>query len=44
MKAQVINKFGDPSVFELVDIPKPTLKRTKNVIFLYAPDGCGSEK
>lgn len=26
MKAQIIKKFGDPSVFELVDIPMPTLK------------------
>jgi NADPH:quinone reductase len=26
MKAQVINKFGDPSVFELVDLSKPALK------------------
>jgi NADPH2:quinone reductase len=26
MKAQVIKKFGDPSVFELVEIPKPELK------------------
>jgi len=26
MKAQIIKKFGDPSVFELVDIPKPMLK------------------
>src|SRR3990167_4283382 len=26
MKAQVIKKFGDPSVFELVDVPKPVLK------------------
>lgn len=25
MKAQVINQFGDPSVFNLVEIPKPTL-------------------
>jgi NADPH2:quinone reductase len=26
MKAQIIKKFGDPSVFELIDIPKPVLK------------------
>jgi NADPH2:quinone reductase len=26
MKAQVIKKFGDPSVFELIESPKPTLK------------------
>lgn len=26
MKAQLINRFGDPSVFELSDISKPTLK------------------
>jgi NADPH:quinone reductase len=25
MKAQVINQFGDPSVFKTLDIPKPTL-------------------
>jgi NADPH:quinone reductase len=26
MKAQIIKQFGDPSVFELTDIPKPALK------------------
>lgn len=26
MKAQVIKQFGDPSVFELADVPKPALK------------------
>lgn len=26
MKAQVIKQFGDPSVFELMDVPLPTLK------------------
>jgi NADPH:quinone reductase-like Zn-dependent oxidoreductase len=26
MKAQIIKKFGDPSVFELTEIPKPELK------------------
>ncbi len=26
MKAQVIKKFGDPSVFELIDTAKPTIK------------------
>ncbi len=26
MKAQIINQFGDPSVFEWVDLPKPELK------------------
>lgn len=26
MKAQIINTFGDPSVFALWDVPKPTLK------------------
>lgn len=26
MRAQVINKFGDASVFELVELPKPNLK------------------
>lgn len=26
MKAQIINQFGDPFIFELMEIPKPTLK------------------
>lgn len=26
MKAQIINQFGGPSVFQITDIPKPTLK------------------
>lgn len=26
MKAQIIKKFGDPSVFELIEMPKPDLK------------------
>src|SRR5436190_23476161 len=36
MKAQVINKFGDPSVFELVDVPKPMLKPGHVLIKVYA--------
>ncbi len=26
MKAQVINSFGDPSVFTMTDVPKPEIK------------------
>lgn len=36
MKAQVIKEFGDPSVFELVDIPKPMLKPGHVLIKVYA--------
>ena len=36
MKAQVIKKFGDPSVFELVDVPKPMLKQGHVLIKVYA--------
>lgn len=36
MKAQVIKQFGDPSVFELVDVPKPMLKPGHVLIKVYA--------
>ena len=36
MKAQVIKKFGDPSVFERVDVPKPMLKPGHVLIKVYA--------
>lgn len=36
MKAQIINKFGDPSVFELVDIPIPQLKPGHVLIKVHA--------
>lgn len=36
MKAQVINQFGDASVFELVDLPKPSLKPGHVLIKVFA--------
>lgn len=36
MKAQVIKQFGDPSVFELTNIPKPTLKPGHVLIKIFA--------
>lgn len=36
MKAQVIKKFGDPSVFELSEVPRPNLKPGHVLIKVYA--------
>lgn len=36
MKAQVIKKFGDPSVFEYSEVPKPTLKPGHVIVKVYA--------
>jgi len=36
MKTQLINQFGDPSVFELSEIPKPDLKPGHVLIKVYA--------
>src|SRR3990167_6764813 len=36
MKAQLIKKFGDPSVFELSTIPRPTLKSGHVLIKVHA--------
>lgn len=36
MKAQIIKNFGDPSVFQLVDIPQPTLKSGHVLVKVYA--------
>src|SRR3990167_1496078 len=36
MKAQVINSFGDPSVFTLVDIPIPQIKPGHVLIKVHA--------
>lgn len=36
MKAQLINKFGDPSVFELSDISKPNIKPGHVLIKVFA--------
>lgn len=36
MKAQVITKFGDPSVFKLMEMPKPILKPGYVLIKVYA--------
>lgn len=36
MKAQIINQFGAPSVFELIQIPKPTLKPGHVLVKVYA--------
>lgn len=36
MKAQIIKQFGDASVFELVDIPKPSIKPGHVLVKVYA--------
>lgn len=36
MKAQVITQFGDPSVFNLVDIPQPVMKPGHVIIKVFA--------